>query len=344
MSGAGGRPTGAAFVALAFVVLMLTTAFARADPPFRERVPRLGHVFLIIGENTNYDALDMTNSPYLLGTVRPTSAWFTQYYAATHWSEANYVALVSGQYTACEQADYPPSVCHQDVDNLFHQMDVARLTWKVWLDGGNEACPLSYTSTEQSSSYFTTGNPPTIFDDIEGINGVWSATNRSQECLTNDIPAGPAVPPFVIDPIGMDWFNQNLSQGTVANFNFIVPNGCNSADSNCQPVHNRYTQFDNFLAREVPLIEASPAFGRNGVIIILFDEDMRKGGMANVGPGQGGHTVCALISPLSVAGDYEDITYAYSVLRTMEDGFGLSYLAGANDVAPLPNAWTQSTG
>jgi len=55
-------------------------------------------------------------------------AWLTQYYAATHWSQANYVALVSGQFTDCEQKDYG-TLCHQDVDNLFHQLDVAYLTW-----------------------------------------------------------------------------------------------------------------------------------------------------------------------------------------------------------------------
>src|SRR4051812_12723437 len=64
-----------------------------------EGVPRLGNVFLIIGENTTYSHLDTTNAPYLMGTVRPHSAWLTSYYAATHWSQANYVALVSGQFT-----------------------------------------------------------------------------------------------------------------------------------------------------------------------------------------------------------------------------------------------------
>ncbi len=324
----------------AAAVLILGGMAGPARAASQEGVPSFGHVFLIIGENTDYSKVTGASMPYLVTTVRPNAAWFTNYYAATHWSEANYVALVSGQYNACEQGDGSPASCHQGVDNLFHQLDAAKLTWSTWLDGGNAACPLSFTSTEQSSSYFTTGNPPTIFDDIEGTNGVWSGTAPSQECLTRDVPAGPAVPPSVINDTGMAWFNENLSTGTVANFNFIVPNACNSADSNCQPVANRYTQFDEFLARQVPLIEASKAFGRNGVIVILFDEDMRQGGMSNVGPGQGGHTVCALLSPLVVPGDYAPTTYAYSVLRTSQDGFGLSpYLAGAGQVEPLPVVW-----
>jgi hypothetical protein len=311
---------------------------ARAGPASVDGVPRFGHVFLILGENTDYSAVKKSNMPYLLETVRPHAAWFSQYYAATHWSESNYVGLVSGQYNDCEQADGSPAACHQNVDNLFHLLDTARFTWNVWLDGGNAACPLTYTTTEESSSYFTTGNPPTIFDDIEGPNGVWSST-PSHLCLSRDVPAGPAVPPFAIDPRGTAWFNQNLSRGTVANFNFIVPNGCDSADKNCG--HDRYSQFDGFLKREVPLIETSPAFGTNGVLLILFDEAMRKGGMAQVGFGQGGHTVLALVSPRVVPGTYSRVTYEYSVLRTVEDGFGLTpYLAGAADVSALPVVWS----
>ena len=57
----------------------------------------LGHVFLIIGENTTYSHLTASNAPFLMGTIRPHAAWLSNYYAATHWSQANYVALVTGQ-------------------------------------------------------------------------------------------------------------------------------------------------------------------------------------------------------------------------------------------------------
>src|SRR2546429_1550081 len=97
-----------------------------------EGVPRFGHVFVIIGENTDYQHLTTTNAPYLLTSIRPSSAWFSNYYAATHWSQANYVALTSGQFTRCEQQD-GGYACRDDVDNLFHQLDGAGMSWKVWL-------------------------------------------------------------------------------------------------------------------------------------------------------------------------------------------------------------------
>ena len=54
-----------------------------------EGVPALGHVFVIVGENTPLSQLNMGNAPYLLGTLMPASAWLTNYFATTHYSEAN---------------------------------------------------------------------------------------------------------------------------------------------------------------------------------------------------------------------------------------------------------------
>jgi hypothetical protein len=65
------------------------------------------------------------------------------------------------------------------------------------------------------------------------------------------------------------------------------------------------------------------------------------GGLAaKNGLASGGHTVCALISPLVQPGDYAATTYSYSVLRTIQDGFALGpYLGSAAQVGTLPVAW-----
>ncbi len=301
-------------------------------------MPHFGHVFLIIGENADYSHLNATNAPFLMTNVRPRSAWLANYYAATHWSQANYVALVSGQFNSCEQADGGVA-CHQNVDNLYHQLDLARSSWKVWLEAGAGRCDGGGSSCASDdpcplTGFYTTGNPPVVFDDIEGPGGIFSATTPSAKCLANDIPAG-------TDADGMSIFNADLAAGHVATFNTIIPNGCDDGEGSCAPVNNRLTQYDDFLAREVPLIEASPAFANNGVIIITYDEDQRMGGLTpHNGLGQGGHTVCAILSPLVMAGNYPAQTFSYSVLRTMQDGFGVSpYLGAAAGVSALPVVW-----
>ena len=150
----------------------------------------------------------------------------------------------------------------------------------------------------------------------------------------NDVPAGDLQKP-------MGTFNEALAKGQVANFNLIIPNGCDDGEANCGPIHNRYTQFDNFLASEVPLIQQSPAFGPDDVIIVVYDEDERAGGLAQKnGFGEGGHVVCAILSGLAVPGDAGEVAYHYSLLRTIEDGFGLpDYVGYANDVTPINGIW-----
>jgi phosphatidylinositol-3-phosphatase len=291
-------------------------------------VPRFGHVFVIIGENTDYQHLTTTNAPYLMTKIRPSSAWFENYYAATHWSQANYVALTSGQFTRCEQQD-GGYACRDDVDNVFHQLDGAGKSWKVWLEAGTAKCDTGSGGSCASNDpcpltgFYTTGNPPIDYTDIS-----------YDECLANDVPAGTA-------DDGMATFNSDLTSRNVADFNVVIPNGCDDGEANCKPLNNRYTQFDDFLAQEVPLIESSPAFGRDGVIVVLYDEDERMGGLAaKNGLGSGGHVACALISPLVQPGEYADKTYSYSVLRTIQDGLGLGpYLGHAAEVTALPVGW-----
>jgi hypothetical protein len=304
-----------------------------------EGVPRFGHVFVIVGENTTYSHLDTTNAPYLMGKLRPRSAWLTRYRAATHWSQANYIALTSGRFTRCEQQDYG-AACHDDVNNIYHQLDVTHQTWTTWLEGGTAKCDTGSGSTCPPqgpcplTGFYTTGNPPINYANIEGAGGIWSATNKSQECLHNDIYAGPEDAP-------MGYFNDALASGDVSAFNLVLPNGCEDGEGNCKPTNSRYRQFDDFLAREVPKIQASPAFGSDGVIVVTYDEDQRKDGLAKKhGFGSGGPVVCAIVSPLARRGAYDATHYHYSLLRTLEDGFGIAHHVGhAADVAPISEVW-----
>ena len=73
-------------LALAAIVALLamTGAAPAAATGGAEGVPALSHVFVIIGENTQLSQLNTGNAPYLLGTLKPQSAWLTNYRATTH--------------------------------------------------------------------------------------------------------------------------------------------------------------------------------------------------------------------------------------------------------------------
>ena len=72
-------------------------------------VPSFGHVFVIVGENTSLFQLNSTNAPYVMSTLMPESAWFTDYNDVARGSLADYIALTSGQYASCYYAGLPCS-------------------------------------------------------------------------------------------------------------------------------------------------------------------------------------------------------------------------------------------
>src|SRR5438477_3601795 len=102
----GSRTKTVVLVATMSLLAVTSVSVGSAGASSYEGIPRFGHVFLIVGENTTYSHIKPSNMPYLLGTLRPESAWMTEYRGTTHWSQANYVAMTSGQFTKCEQQDY----------------------------------------------------------------------------------------------------------------------------------------------------------------------------------------------------------------------------------------------
>src|SRR5438034_841785 len=151
-----------ASVGLIAGMLVATTGPAAATGG-AEGVPALGHVFVIIGENTQLSQLNTNNSPYLLGTLKPQSAWLTNYWATTHYSESNYVALTSGQFTACEQADGTTASCHQNVDNLFQQMATAGTSFTTWSESMPSPCYLFNTGGAPTLNHYAPKHKPQLF-------------------------------------------------------------------------------------------------------------------------------------------------------------------------------------
>jgi len=70
---------------LALALAAAVAALPAAAGSRIEGVPAFGPVFVLIGEDTDYQHVDATDSPFMMNNLRPRSAWFTNYYAATHW-------------------------------------------------------------------------------------------------------------------------------------------------------------------------------------------------------------------------------------------------------------------
>ena len=318
----------------------------------RASVPSFSNVFVIIGENTELTQINRHSMPYLTQTFRPEAAWLTNYWAITHFSTADYIAMTSGQYTPCEQFDYPPARCHQDVPNLFNQLTDAGISWTAWNESMAEPCALvNNGSSKTLNSYAVKHNPAVYYDGVEGVGGVWDADRKSQLCLHSVVSTGDADAPN--DTSDLD---AALASGDVARFNYIVPNMCEDAHDQCPGSRgNPINQFDAFLAREIPKILASPAFGSDGVLIVTFDEGTSTtgGSPSNTStpctawvtcphPFNGGGNIAFLvISPLADVGVSHERADLYSMLRTIEDGFGIAdHIGAAADARAIDEIWT----
>jgi len=297
------------------VCAFMGVAILLSAAPASGAVPRFGHVFLIVGENTSASQVTARHAPYLSRTLRPQGAWLTNYHTFTRSSSlGQYIAMVSGQFTRCEADNALPARCHQAAPNLFSQLHASGRTWRDWQesmpapcfrrDAGRPALHNEYSAHHNPALYFT---------------GLRAA------CRADSVPMGGT------GAKATGTFDAALASGAVGDFNLIVPNDCENGHDRCGG--DRVRHFDAFLAREVPRIEASPAFGRTGVIVITWDEGADP-------PKDPGHVGALVLGPLVRAGVVDRARHDhYGLERTLAAGFGVRPLAHARHARAITAVW-----
>lgn len=269
-------------------------ALASAANGTDSAVPAIRHVFVITLENKNYaDTFGPhSEAPYLAQTLKAQGALLTQYYGTGHNSLDNYVAMMSGQSStpqtssdcniyadfqqtgvaADEQVVGQGCVYPASVKTLATQLSDAGLTWKGYMqDMGNDPA-------RESS---TCGHPPLNQRDL----------TEEAEAPSAAVPLGDMYAtrhdPFmyfhaVIDEAACQQNVVNLRQlrtdlravTTTPDFSFITPNLCSDGhDSPCANGEPGGLKSINAFLREwVPLILDSPAYRKDGLLVINFDE------------------------------------------------------------------------
>ncbi|HEY2951252.1 MAG TPA: alkaline phosphatase family protein, partial [Verrucomicrobiae bacterium] len=256
-------------------------------------------VFMILMENHDWDTIvGSPFCPYINTNLLPKSSYTTRYYSplGVHPSEPNYLWLVSGTNFNVRNDD-APSLNHQSSTNtLFHLLDRAGLSWKCYAEDISGT-----TVPDVNSGQYAVRHVPFVYFDSVRSNLSYS-TNH-------------------IRPFGE--LARDLTNNTVARFNFLVPNTTNDMHDLSPGSPSTRVQGDNWLAREMPKILASPAYTNGGAIFIVWDEG------SNETDGPMGMIV---LSPRAKGGGYHnDIFYTHSsLLRSLQDIFGVKpYLADA---------------
>jgi hypothetical protein len=301
-----------------------------------EGVPALSHVFFIIGENTSYVEVTPQRAPYINTVLKPNSAWLTNYSALHAGSTSDYVGLTSGQYVSCDVQDVMPDKCHQNIPNVFSQLDGQGVSWTEWMESAANPCDYYDSGTDWSFNiYGAHHNPALYYDNIEG-NQYTDSAAPSSECINRVLPAG------TTQANDTSFLDAALAQATVPQFNMIIPNDCEQGHDLCGNSTDNVTQFDNFLKREVPKIKASRAWDANSVIIVTYDEWNDSPLPSDLPGNKPDLRVVFLVNGAPVnPGVYSTGPHThYSFLRTIEDAYGIStYLGGASTALSINGIW-----
>jgi hypothetical protein len=350
----GRAALGGALAALAGTTLIASAAASPASTIKTVSAPPVGHVFVINLENKGYDQTFGPDSPapYLSRELRAQGQLLTQYYGIGHNSLTNYIAEVSGQApdsetqadcqvyseftqvgtVAPDQAVGNGCVYPAGVKTVADQLQAKGLTWRGYLEDMGAPCRHPQLNAvddtqkaEVGDQYAARHNPFVYFHSIID----------SPVCATNVVDLA-----HLTDDLG--------SIPTTSNLSFITPNLCNDAhDAPC--VDGRpggLVSADEWLRTWAPKILASPAFKKDGLLVVTFDEaDVAdsSGADACCGEGSGpnaplpglygmggGRTGTVVVSPFVAPGSWNDTAYNhYSLLRTIEDLFGLAPLGYA---------------
>lgn len=340
-------------VALATVTGMLLANDAPADAASDSRLPAAGHVFVINLENKGYDQTWGPDSPapYLSKTLRGQGVLLNQYFGTAHNSLPNYIGQISGQgpnpQTQGDCQIYSPFVETQtappgqavgegcvypaDVPTLAGQLTSAGRSWKGYMEDMGTPCrhpELGAVDDTQKAKvgdqYAARHNPFVYFAAITG-----SADCAQRVVDQSQLPADLAT-----------------VAGTPT-LSYITPNLCHDGhDAPCvdgQP--GGLVSADAWLKQWVPVITDSPAFRKDGVLMITFDESDSPASDASAccgeGPGPnsalpgitglgGGRVGALVLSPFVKGGAWSSTPYNhYSLLASIEDLFDLPHLGYA---------------
>src|SRR5712692_11166785 len=258
------------------------------------QVPKAGHVFIVVEENTNYSSVIGSSSMPYLNSLATQYGLATQYYANTHPSIGNYFMLTAGQIVTNNDGYVPPSG-GLNVDNVVRHLLTAGKTWKAY----EEDLPSVGYLTPDTGNYARKHCPLSYFSDVMG----------SSVQINNLVP--------------FTQFAKDLANNQLPNYSFITPNLCNDAHD-CS-----LTTADNWLKANITSLIASPVFQQDGVLVIVFDE---SGSDNTNGGGRIAWVVVSPIAKKGYQST--TLYQHQSTVRMMMEALGLTSFPGAAATAP----------
>lgn len=326
---------------------------------------RLNHVFVIMLENHEADhVVGDPAAPYIT-SLASAYGQATDYFGVTHTSEPNYIAATSGD-TWWVNNDNDWSQGNQyDHTNIVDELQAAHIPWDAYM----QAMPSpGYLGAQWPATggalYVSKHNPFILYNDIR-LDRSRTAHVKPYTAMTADLN-GPNAPRYVwISPDQCDDMHGGVSTAIAGYPETPCPYSNVAGDANDESLK---AKADAFVKSAVHAITSSRAWTGNSAIFIAADESDYDGSDASDNYYLSTAGCCD--SPYEPAGDpqinaaWPGGTYGggpapmivisrlgprhatdatpsnhYSMLLTIEEGFGLAKLGYTSDARQVHPLW-----
>jgi phosphatidylinositol-3-phosphatase len=283
--------------AAATALLVLLAAGCSSPPPATR-------VIVVVEENHEFGQIIGSPQAPFLNRLAAQGTLLTSYFAITHPSLPNYIAMVSG---GTQGITSDCGGCNVDAPNLADQLEAAGVSWKAYI----EDLPALCSDAHQAGAYAKKHNPFLYFASVRDHPG---------RCAK-------------VVPLGQ--LDADLAAGRLPRLVFVIPNldhdmhgaGEGGDDAALTAAADRWLEgLDGKLA-------GSSAWRDDTRLVVTWDEGAGGGAGCCGGLATGGKVATIVAGP-DVKPGRDDATYShYALLRSIETLLHLPLLGHAGDPA-----------
>ncbi len=276
--------------------------------PNHEGGTRFDRVVIVVMENRGASQVLSDGN---IASIMKQAAWFSDYHALSHPSLPNYLALVAGSTFGLTKDHLDTAIKRRSIINRLEQKG---LTWKAYAEDYPGRC---LTSDSRKGSPHPAASPTALYT-MRRVPFLAFAT------VQND-------PARCARVVNAGQFMADARAGTLPNYSFYAPNLVHDGhDASLGSAASWLKQF-------VDTLQSSGAMDQRTLLVVVWDEGS--------GPDLRSNRVLAmLLGDMVVPGRYSTRLTHYSLLRTIEDNFGLlPVAAGDANAALVPEEVWRST-
>jgi phospholipase C len=260
-------------------------------------VPNFQHIIIVVFENEEFGSVVGSAKMPNFNKLARSYTLLTQYYAITHPSLPNYIAMIGGDTF---DITFDCTSCNVNNQSLPDLIEASGRTWKTY----QEDMPSPCFPGAEAGKYAMKHNPFIYFMPIR---------LDAQRCNRSIVP--------------LTQLSSDIAAGALPNFIFVTPNMCNDAHDCDVRIADAWLQI--FMNQLMPPLDQG---GQSYLIVLTWDEGQGNHSCCGLPVEAGGRIATILVSPQAKSGFQDNTPYThYSLLKTIESAWGLPYLGHSAD-------------